>query len=256
MRYNIVKPVPPLQSLIDVYFQISGRLSNTEFITLLPEGGVNLFVNLGECIHSTGLDKKINHGGIYLVGPMMKSDVQIIRNEALLFGVRFKPGAFSYFHRYDSLDQIANSFQEFTPKLFPDIKKIISNFAAYLDEYYLHKLSAPKNSVLNCVTEIHQKGGSVNIETLARKHFMSERQLERLFKQQVGVSPKKFADLQRFHQAFGMLNSRVGCSMEEIAWDCGYYDHAHLTNDFKRYIGQPPSAFFLSDFSKMIIKES
>lgn len=256
MTYNISQPAPILRSLIDVYFQISGRLSEVERITLLPDGGVNLFVNLGESIQSMCLDRNIQHGGIFLVGPMMKSDIQIVRNEVLLFGIRFKPGAFFYFHKYDSLDQAANTFHEFPGHDFPDVKKTVEQFATYLDKFYLDKLSTPKYSVLNCALDIYRNIGSVRVEALAKKYSMTERQLERQFKQQVGLPPKKLADLERFRRAFAMLNIRAKQSIQEIAWDCGYFDHAHMTNDFKRFTGQPPTAFILSDFSKRIAEES
>ncbi|MBK8500829.1 MAG: AraC family transcriptional regulator [Saprospiraceae bacterium] len=256
MTYNIYQPAPFLRSLIDVYWHVSGRLIEPEVIKLLPDGGINLFVNLAEDIISTGFDTKIKHGEIYLVGPMMKTDLQILRNEVLLFGVRFRPGAFSYFYRHDSLDQLANQFHEWSRTGFSDLKKTMLHFVSYLDQFYLDRLLTPKHSVLNFVSDISQHVGSQSIEALARRHFMSERQLERIFKQQVGLPPKKLVELDRFRKAFAMLQSRSDQRIEEIAWDCGYYDHAHLTNDFKRFTGQPPSTFILSDFSKEIAGES
>lgn len=256
MTYNFCKPAANLQSYIDVYYFISGHLSESEKVILLPEGGVNLFINLGECIQSIGLQKKAHHGKIYLVGPMIKVDIQVIQNEVCLFGVQFKAGAFSYFYKYDSLDQAANSFNEFPLQLFPDVKKTIKHFAAYLDQFYINRLSIPKTSVLNCASEITQNNGLVNIDTLAKKHCTTERQMERHFRQQVGLSPKKFANLMRFRKAFDMLSANAKLSIEEIAWCCGYYDHAHMTNDFKLFTGQPPTSFILSDFSKIIASES
>ncbi len=70
------------------------------------------------------------------------------------------------------------------------------------------------------------------------------------------MSPKKFANLQRFHNAVQMLNTRSKESIDPIAWECVYYDHAHTTNGFKRLTGKPPSTFILSDLSKTIEKES
>jgi AraC-like DNA-binding protein len=256
MKYNFCRPAPNLQPFIDGYYRIAGQLDEIELITLLPEGGVNLFVNLGECIHSNGLQKKAKHGEIYLVGPMMKAEIQTVQTEVLLLGVQFKPGAFFYFHKYDSLDRSANTFREFPTQLFPDVKKITTNFSAYLDQFYLRRLSTPKRSILNCVSDIRQNIGSVSIEALAKRYFTTERQLERQFKEQVGLSPKKFIDLLRFRKAFVILSSNVNCSIQEIAWDCGYYDHAHMTNDFKRFTGQPPTAFILSDISKVIATEA
>lgn len=61
---------------------------------------------------------------------------------------------------------------------------------------------------------------------------------------------------QRFHNAVQMLNTRSKESIDLIARECIYYDHAHMTNGFKRLTGKPPSAFILSDLSKTIEKES
>lgn len=252
MNYQVSKPAKELQPYIDSYFCISGRIQDMETITLLPEGGVNVFVNLGETIRSVGLEKQINHGGVYLVGTMLRTDVQIIQNEVLLFGVQFKPGGFMRFHRYTSLDQTANSFHTFPEKLFPDVKKTVHQFAPYLDQFYFNRLSTIEPGILNCVSDIFQHHGSLHIDDLAKKHFITPRQIERKFKQEIGLSPKKFSDLVRFRRAFSVLHSNTSQSIEDVAWNCGYYDHAHMTNDFRRFTGHPPSAFILSDFSKVI----
>jgi AraC-like DNA-binding protein len=256
MTYRFCKPAPHLQPFIDVYYKISGRLNDIETVTLLPECGVNLFVNLGECIQSIGLEKKAAHGKIYLAGPIMKSDLQVVRNELFIFGVQFKPGGFPFLYSYDSLDQVANSFHEFPVKLFPDINNTLKHFAAYLDQFYSERLSTPKNNILLCIADIINHNGYVNIDALAKKHCTTERQLERQFKQLVGLSPKKTADIVRFRKAFDMLSTNPKGSIEEIAWECGYYDHAHMTNAFRSFTGHPPTKFILSDFSKVIANEA
>lgn len=225
-------------------------------ITLLPDGGINLFVNLGEEIICKGFERDIKHDDVLIVGPMMKSGIQIIRNEVSCLGVRFKPGAFSYFYKHDPLDQSANQFHEFPRQDFPDLKKALLNFSTYLDQFFLNRLSPPKYSILDCVSDIYHNIGSVNIDTLAKRNCITERQLERYFKNQIGLSPKQFTDLERFRKAFYIINRRSNQSIADIAWECGYYDHAHLTNDFKRFTGQPPTAIILSDFSKRIASES
>jgi AraC-like DNA-binding protein len=34
---------------------------------------------------------------------------------------------------------------------------------------------------------------------------------------------------------------RAGVSIADAVWQCGYYDHAHLTRSLRRWIGIPPS---------------
>lgn len=128
----------------------------------------------------------------------------------------------------------------------------------YIDQFYLECLSSPRNSLLTVVKDIENLGGQVKIETLAKRHCISERQLERRFNEQIGISPKEFINLARFRQAFvkiqmgGTPQNQHKRSLADIAWECGYYDHAHLTNDFKRYAGSAPTELILSDFSKTI----
>lgn len=255
MIFHSYKPAPALQPFIDLYWHISGYIKETEKITLMPDGGISLFVNLGERIISTRFDKPIKHEGIFLVGPMMKTDVQLITGQVLLFGIKFKPGAFTHFYKYESLDQAANQFHEFQFKDFPDIKKTIQYFFSYLDQFYLNRLSPPKFSVLNIVSDIAQNTDTIKVEALAKRHFTTVRQLERQFKQQVGLSPKELVDLERFNKAFVRLQNSSKHRLLDIAWDCGYYDHAHMTNDFKRFTGKAPTEFILSDFSKTIASE-
>jgi AraC-like DNA-binding protein len=214
---------------------------------------VTLFLNLGENIQSKHFEN-IRNESIFLVGTMLRWDEQVLQGESKLLGIQFRPGAFTHFYRYESMDKMANQLQEFSRSMFPDVKKTIRFFVPYLDQFYLDRLSPPKYSLMSIVAEIEHLGGQIKIETLAKRHFTTERQLERQFNQQIGVSPKEFLNLTRFKTVLAKIQqNQFQKSLSEIAWDCGYYDHAHLSNDFKRYTGTAPSGLILSDFSKSLV---
>ncbi|WP_327059399.1 AraC family transcriptional regulator [Lacibacter sediminis] len=250
MIFNSYTPAPSLQPYIEMYWQLSGFIQQKESVTLMPDGGINLLINIGEEITSTQFNKTIDHDTIYMVGPMLQTDVQLLTGKILLFGIKFRPGAFTYFHTYDSLNEVSNQFHEFTRKKFPDIKRKKTPPVTYLDQFYLDRFSASKNPLLPIVSDIIQSHGRLKIEEITKKHFITERSLERQFKQHIGITPKEFIDIERFNFAFATFQRRTGSSLLDIVWECGYYDHAHLTNDFKRYTGKPPSDFILSDLSK------
>lgn len=253
MPYRIFPPAPPLRPYIDMYWLLSGYRSEQEVITLMPDGGITLVLNLGEGIRSKHYDGPIRNEGIYLVGTMLRSDEQELYGESRLLGIQFRPGAFTHFYRYEPMHLLANRVQEFERKMFPDLQKTIRYFVPYLDQFYLDRLSSPKHSLTALVMDIEQHGGQIKTGALAKRHFITERQLERQFNQQIGVSPKEFINLTRFKQAFEKMQHNEGRrSLSDIAWECGYYDHAHLTNDFKRYMGATPTALILSDFSKTL----
>ena len=252
MRFNSFLPAPALRSYIDMYWVLSGYLEQLEVIRLMPDGGINLVLNLGEEIRSLKFSKKIEHEQIYLVGTMTQTDEQVLSDKVLLFGIKFKPGAFTHFYKFESLNNYANQFHEFNFKYFPDLKKTIHFFIPYIDQFYLDRLSPPKYSLLNVISDISGHTGIIKIDALAKNHYTTTRHLERQFNNQIGVSPKEFINLTRFNNVFSRLQSNSNQTLSEIAWEMGYYDHAHLTNDFKRYTGNPPSEFILSDFSKSV----
>jgi len=250
MIFTSYTPAPLLQPYIEMYWQLSGFTNETESITLMPDGGINLLMNIGDEICSTQFNKKICHNTVYMVGAMKQTDVQLLHGKVLLFGIKFRPGAFTCFHKYESLHQVSNQFHDFTRKNFPDVQKKAQHLINYVDRFYLDRLSASKTRLLPIVSDIVHSHGRLKIEELTKKHFITERSLERQFKQHVGLTPKEFIDIERFNFAFATFQRSTGRSLLDIAWDCGYYDHAHLTNDFKRYTGKPPSDFILSDLSK------
>jgi len=253
MTYNSFPPATPLRPYIERYWTLSSFQAKSEVVTVMPDGGVTLVLNLGANILSRHFNEVIGNESLFLVGTMLRWDEQILQGESKLLGIQFKPGAFTHFYKYESMDKVANQVQEFYRSMFPDLKMTIQHFLPYLNQYYLDRLSSPRHSLLEVISDIEQHGGQVKISALTKRHYCTERHLERQFLLQIGVSPKEFINLTRFQHAFRKVQQNgQDRSLSDIAWDCGYYDHAHLTNDFKRYTGTAPTGLILSDFSKTL----
>ena len=71
---------------------------------------------------------------------------------------------------------------------------------------------------------------------------VSERHLRRVFRETVGVSPKAFAKLTRFHRALRAARESAHASWASIAAAAGYYDQAHLIAEFRAIAGVTPRA--------------
>lgn len=253
MQFQVFTPDPTLLPFIRQYWLITGRQERQQPIELLPDGGVSLVLNLGDSINSSRFGSNWSEQGPLIVGAQTRGDTQLLMGESLLFGITFKPGAFTFFHRYDSMERVADEVQPFDRSQFPDPDLTLRHPSAYVDRFYLERLRPPRFSLMNVVASVEQRMGRVRIEELMRWHCTTARQLERQFKQQLGITPKEFIDLTRFNHAYGVVQ-REGSerSLLEIAWDCGYYDHAHLANAFRKHMGRPPSEFVLSDSSKVV----
>ena len=118
--------------------------------------------------------------------------------------------------------------------------KTIENPFNYFDCFYSERIISKTNQLQFIINDIHITYGQISIHELARKHSTTVRQLERIFKRFIGLSPKEYSNIIRFQNAFSLIK-KSNRSLLDIAFECGYYDHAHLSNEIKRNTGLPPS---------------
>lgn len=75
---------------------------------------------------------------------------------------------------------------------------------------------------------------------------LSERSLERLIKQYVGLSPKMFLRIIRFQKGLDLLRQPNFKSCTKIGYECNYYDQSHFIRDFKEFTGTNPKNYILN----------
>lgn len=93
-----------------------------------------------------------------------------------------------------------------------------------------------QNSVIDCaVSLILLRKGNVGALQLARECFVSSRQLERLFHEYIGITPKKLCNLVRYQCLWSELMSNPGFHAADAVYRYGYTDQSHLMREFKRY---------------------
>lgn len=242
MIYNQVKPHPALTDYIDAFWVVQGATEQIKAASILPDGCVDLIFNLGDdCKTDNGI---LENGKTYLVGTMRTSQESFLSTQHKLMGVRFKPGAFSSFYDYTSLDQVANQIIDFEKGLSPDIGKLPQYSVSYLNNYFLNRFNNQKNYLFPVINDIRLAMGQISIDELAKRNFVTVRQLERNFKKYIGISPKEFANIIRFEFTLEKIkNNPQRKNLQDIAYEFGYYDHSHLSNEIKRYTRLNPSQF-------------
>jgi AraC-like DNA-binding protein len=83
---------------------------------------------------------------------------------------------------------------------------------------------------------------SANVSAVAADLGVSERHLRRVFRDTVGMSPKEFGRLARFHRALRAAREDSRLNWATIAAETGYYDQAHLIEEFRTIAGVTPRA--------------
>ena len=100
---------------------------------------------------------------------------------------------------------------------------------------------APPAAVAWVWRRLIQTGGRVGIGALVDEVGCSQRHLIGQFRDQIGLAPKTLARVLRFGRAIRMIKRGGGTRLVEIAQDCGYYDQAHFTRDFRAFAGVTPT---------------
>jgi AraC-like DNA-binding protein len=89
-------------------------------------------------------------------------------------------------------------------------------------------------------TRLVEAGGLGTVNELADSVGLSVRQLERQFRQHVGMSPKSLARLTRFEAAQRRIFEGRELSFTRLAHDLGYADQAHFNREFRAFAAKAP----------------
>lgn len=105
------------------------------------------------------------------------------------------------------------------------------------ERYLLNHLHTERSSslLMDAVAQILDRRGNVCIGPLCREIHVSSRQLERLFQEQVGISPKQLASLVRYQYLWRDILCNPHFQALDAVHQYGYTDQAHLARDFKRF---------------------
>lgn len=246
MKFEVIKPCASLTPYIHSYWEFTGEKDDHQWERSIPDGCQGLLINLGEKYKME--EGFIDFGKTYVLGKKTTFRDAFIEAGTHLLGVYLKPGKFHHFFHYDPQFELVNKAIEFDKQRSFNLNKILKDPYSYLNRFFLDKLRNSERELQETIEDIHKAKGNVDISGIAKKQRISVRSLERRFKLYVGISPKEFANIVRFQYAYSaIIQSTQTHNLSDIAFEFGYYDHAHLANEIKKYTGHAPSQIVGSD---------
>lgn len=242
MNYKKVKPCKELEPFIHFYWELKGNEVESQWERVFPDGCAGVLTNLGNtCLTDSG-SVSMEFGKTYVVGAMNSFKDSFIDNDTHLLGVCLKPAIFANFYSYASQNELTNHTIEFEKSNSFNVDKTLANPFNYFDYFFSDRIKSKSNQLQSVVNDIHSTNGQISVFELSKRNFTTVRQLERNFKKYIGLSPKEYSNIIRFQNALSIIkNSNQNRSLLDIAFECGYYDHSHLTNEIKRNTGLSPS---------------
>jgi methylphosphotriester-DNA--protein-cysteine methyltransferase len=94
------------------------------------------------------------------------------------------------------------------------------------------------------VVALRNGGGGARVAEVAAAVGLSRRRFIEVFEREVGLTPKLYARLQRFHVVKQRLATQGGPpSWAMFALECGYFDQSHLLRDFVEFSSMSPATY-------------
>lgn len=105
------------------------------------------------------------------------------------------------------------------------------------EKYLLTHIHTRRNNpiLMEAVAQMLLRKGNVEIGQLSKEIHTSVRQLERLFRENMGISPKQLSSLVRYQYLWNEVLFRPDFQVLDAVYRYGYTDQSHLLNDFKRF---------------------
>lgn len=136
-------------------------------------------------------------------------------------------------------DDVQSRFQQLDRLLRPRLLETYTLEAriALAEEIFSRQIfRIRQNDIIDgAVNQILLKKGALSAAELAKECFISTRQLERLFHEYIGITPKKLCNLVRYQCLWNDILRNPGFRILDAVHKYGYTDQSHLMKEFKRY---------------------
>jgi AraC-like DNA-binding protein len=101
----------------------------------------------------------------------------------------------------------------------------------------------PTTEIMWAWDQLAHSHGRVPVGALTMELGWSRRRIASRFREEVGLPPKTAARLLRFERAKALLERPDRPALADVALDAGFYDQAHLCNEFRRITGVTPAIY-------------
>ena len=240
MNYTEIRPCIELARIVECYWFLTGDGTVRQPRRVVPDGRTEIILNSGRPFAQlTPQGWRVQRKNFFagqITGPLWLRP----NGPFDLVGIRLTPaGARSLFR---------NPLSEMTNQMMPLDMKLSR---ATLDHDLTRQIIRPPDPrVEAAVVHLIATAGSASIDDLAGAVGWSVRHLQRRFLEDVGLSPRVFARMQRFQMVFKAFEETRNWAQAAI--ECGYFDQGHLIRDFRELAGAAPT--MLSGLAEMFLQ--
>ncbi len=236
-------PHKSISNLVGLFW--FSKASPEKIYEILPDGCIDVVFELLAA-----------HTHCLVFGTTTQKQEFAVKPEADYFGIRFQPGMARHFLTF-SANELTNNYlplESFLGVVRDQLFEAGSfkNRLALIENSILNKIRTQniKTAPVDYAVQLIQNSkGNVGLEYLSSQCNLSIRQLQRVFIEDVGVTPKTLCRIMRIRAAIDELRFAREIreiNLAELAIDLHYSDQAHMCRDFRLLAGCTPTSLLLS----------
>lgn len=252
-----IAPIKELSSYIKHYLFLENEATLSKKLRLFSDGNTGMVLTFGgTLISNTYGDRTLNYPNSFLYGQISTFKDLYLAEKTSIIIVVFQPYGFNHL-----LGISANEIREgiiATEDIFGsknsllyeklseqyDLKTKIQVLNNFFIEQAIKKTLSTQNLIHPTFNYILKNKGAITVNHLVKHTGYSERHIERIFKECVGLNPKKFGNIVKLHFFLNLLNYKSSQSnITDLCYEAGYADQSHLIKEFKKYTGITPTQY-------------
>lgn len=253
MRYH---PAAPLDAFIDCFWYSCGYAPLRRRERALPSGRADLVFNLHQdCIRTfTAAEDRVGvvARGAVVHGPQSRYFVLDARRNVHVVGVHFLPGGGGLLgvppdelrDRHVALEDLWGERAGNLRARLIEAHAPRAMFAILEAEFLrlLERRTLVHPAISFALRRFDADTPTTRVESIRRETGYGERRFATLFSGAVGLTPKRYARVQRLNRVVHDI-ARGRRELADIAVAAGYYDQAHLNRDFRALAGTSPGSY-------------
>lgn len=256
MIFTRFAPAPGLEKIIDCYWIIRDHDTRIQKQKIIPDGFTEIIFHKGAPYRICLNEEWKTQSTILFAGQISRHFFLENTGTSYIIGIKLQPTAFTHLYQLDAytfsnnVADISSTIPELTildrelDSAASDDKKI-----DLLNHYFSNRLlnhPIRQTAADKAIEIIFKEHGVLQVASICATIGVGGRQLENLFKKQVGLSPKLFARIVRFSYIFELVqqNNQSWCG---LAYEAAYYDQSHFIRNFKNFTGENPADYAFNE---------
>jgi AraC-like DNA-binding protein len=249
------KPTPALRPFVSQIWSSEGSHRHAPGISherVLPTGATHLVLRLGSApLRLFDRGEETTLGAAVVGGVRLRAYVKDVTRPVPSVGAVLEPGAaFSLFGvpaselagTHTPLDLVwGRAADRLADELasLPDVARRLTRFESFLATR-LRSVRGVHPGVARVLAD--RRGGDSRASALAELSGLGPRRFAQLFRDAVGVSPKRWLRLRRFQRTLDRAED-PDLDWADLACELGYSDQPHLAREFREFAGVTPGEY-------------